>query len=255
MTVDLTPLPRARPCDPRSWRPPPHTGKLDTPPPRDAGVGAVVLPSLFEEEVEAESMTFNEAARARQRGLRRGHRLLPAVDSIITAADRHLLAPRTGQGNGRRPGHRQRQRSSAGGWVRYARRTSSDAGADAHRAQHVRRRRRSDPDGGRRRGGRPRPDRRGPHRGDDPARGEAQSVLLVVCELRGGSRTGRRRRPGPVQSLLPAGPRPRDVRRHAVARAQPRLGAAVAAALDRDPATSARGRRVARRDVGRPGRE
>jgi hypothetical protein len=41
--------------------PSPHTGRLDTLLRLDdAGIGAVVLPSLFEEEVEAETMTFDE---------------------------------------------------------------------------------------------------------------------------------------------------------------------------------------------------
>ena len=55
-----------------------------------------------------------------------------------------------------------------------------------------------------------------------------------------------RGRPRAVQSLLPAGSRPRSARGRAAARAEPALGAAAADPLDRDPATPARPWRVAR---------
>ena len=120
------------------------------------------------------------------------------------------------------------------------------------RAEPVPRRRRPAPDGGRHGGRRPRAHRRRPRRGHDPARGQAQPVLLGVRQLRRRGRRRRRRRARAVQPLLPARPRPRHARGRAAARAEPALGAAPAAALDRDPATAARPRRLARRHLRRP---
>ena len=67
-----------------------------------AGVGAIVLPSLFEEEILAEEIGLTRLARAGRRGLRRGPRLLPRRP-VVRRCRRSLrgLAP-AGQGLGRR---------------------------------------------------------------------------------------------------------------------------------------------------------
>ena len=195
-------------------------------------------------------------ARAGHRAVRRGARLLPRHRHLRER--RRPLPARRSSGSRptvARPGHRQPQRDArTGGWVRYARRMQ-DAGADALELNlyHVA----ADPDRTRRRhrGRRPRPDRGRPRRGHDPARRQAEPVLLVVRELRGRrGRRRRRRRAGPVQPLLPAGPRPRHARGRPAARAEPALGAAAAGPLDRDPAAAAGTGRLARRHLRRPHR-
>ena len=218
----------------------PHNNQPDTAGRLErAGVGAIVLPSLFEEEILAEEIGLNRSLEQGTEAFAEALDYFPAVDSFISAADRYLLGLERVKAKVGVPVIASLNASTTGGWVHYARRMQ-DAGADALELNLY-------------------------HVAADPARTagdvEAADLDLIaavraavtiplavklspyyssLCELRGGSRTGRRRRPGPVQSLLPAGPRPRVVRRRAVARAQPRLGAPAAGALDRDPATPAR---------------
>jgi dihydroorotate dehydrogenase (fumarate) len=101
--------------------PSPHTGKLDTLLRLDdAGVGAVVLPSLFEEEVESESMTFNERMEAGSGIFGEATDYFPDLDldhlglerhiALVEEASQRLSVPVIASVNGR----------SAGGWVRYA---------------------------------------------------------------------------------------------------------------------------------------
>jgi dihydroorotate dehydrogenase (fumarate) len=101
--------------------PSPHTGKLDTLLRlEDAGVGAVVLPSLFEEEVEAETMTFNERMEVGSGVFGEATDYFPDLDldhlglqrhlTLVEEATRRLSIPVIASVNGR----------SAGGWVRYA---------------------------------------------------------------------------------------------------------------------------------------
>ncbi|MDO8308017.1 MAG: dihydroorotate dehydrogenase-like protein [Actinomycetota bacterium] len=111
--------------------PSPATGKLDTLMRLDdAGIGAVVLPSLFEEEVEAETMTFAERMQEGAGVSGEAADYFPDVDLDHLGLDRHvrlveeavarLEAPVIASVNGR----------SAGGWVEYAR-ILQDAGARA----------------------------------------------------------------------------------------------------------------------------
>lgn len=111
--------------------PSPATGKLDSLMRLDdAGVGAVVLPSLFEEEVESESITFTERMEAGSGVFGEATDYFPDVNMDHLGLDRHILlvqeastrltAPVIASVNGR----------SAGGWVRYAR-YLVDAGAQA----------------------------------------------------------------------------------------------------------------------------
>lgn len=111
--------------------PSPVTGKLDSLLRLDdAGIGAVVLPSLFEEEVEAEAMTFAERMQEGAGVSGEAADYFPDLDLDHLGLDRHvrlveqaverLEAPVIASVNGR----------SAGGWVGYAR-ILQDAGATA----------------------------------------------------------------------------------------------------------------------------
>jgi dihydroorotate dehydrogenase (fumarate) len=101
--------------------PSPVTGRLDSLLRLDdAGVGAVVLPSLFEEEVEAEALTFHERREAGAGVFGEATDYFPDVDLDHLGLERHILlveeaverlsVPVVASVNGR----------SAGGWVRYA---------------------------------------------------------------------------------------------------------------------------------------
>ena len=101
--------------------PSPATGKLDSLLRlEDAGVGAVVLPSLFEEEVESEAITFHERRETGAGVSGEAMDYFPDVDLDHLGLERHVLLveeaverleiPVIASVNGR----------SAGGWVRYA---------------------------------------------------------------------------------------------------------------------------------------
>jgi dihydroorotate dehydrogenase (fumarate) len=97
---------------------------------QDAGVGAVVLPSLFEEEIEADSTTFNERLDAGTESFGEAASYLPAKDlsfigpmthiRLVAAAKSSLDIPVIASLNG----------ATDGGWARYAA-MLVDAGADA----------------------------------------------------------------------------------------------------------------------------
>ena len=142
--------------------------------------------------------------------------------------------------------------TTTGGWIRYAqllaerrRRRASSSTSTGWRPTPSATRRGC-------RGRRPAVDRRR-RGGRRPARGrQAGAVLHGDGQLRPPGGRGRRPGPGALQPLLPARPRPRDPRRGAEDRPQPALGAAPAAALDRDPPPAARPGRLAGRHVRRP---
>ena len=102
--------------------PSPATGKLDSLLRLDdAGIGAVVLPSLFEEEVENEAITLHERMSAGSDVFGEAMDYFPDVALDHLGLERHILlveeaaerlsVPVIASVNGR----------SAGGWVRYAR--------------------------------------------------------------------------------------------------------------------------------------
>ena len=102
--------------------PSPLTGRLDSLLElEDSGVGAVVLPSLFEEEVEAEALELNARLDSGSGVFGEATEYFPDVDLDHLGLERHLLLveeaaerltiPVIASVNGR----------SAGGWVRYAR--------------------------------------------------------------------------------------------------------------------------------------
>lgn len=96
----------------------------------DAGISAVVLPSLFEEEIEAEEMGFLEAMEAGSGSTGEAANFFPQLDlpnlkldrqlTLTAEASQRLGIPVIASVNGR----------SAGGWVHYAR-LLQDAGAAA----------------------------------------------------------------------------------------------------------------------------
>ena len=111
--------------------PSPLTGKLDSLKQlQDAGVGAVVLPSLFEEEVEAEQMALLDAMEAGAGIFGEAADFFPQLElpnlkldrqlRLTEAAAKALDIPVIASVNGH----------SAGGWVRYAKELES-AGAKA----------------------------------------------------------------------------------------------------------------------------
>ena len=69
---------------------------------RRAGVGAIVLPSLFEEEILAEEIELDRLARAGHRALRRGARLLPGRRRVRRRRRPLPGRPRAGQGRASR---------------------------------------------------------------------------------------------------------------------------------------------------------
>ena len=95
-----------------------------------AGVGAIVLPSLFEEEILAEEIGLNRSLEQGTESFAEAIDYFPAVDTYLSAADRYLLALERVKAKVHVPVIASLNASTAGGWVHYARRMQ-DAGADA----------------------------------------------------------------------------------------------------------------------------
>ena len=153
----------------------------------DAGAAAIVLPSLFEEEILHDELRLTATLEAGAEHHAEAVDYFPAVDAVLHTGDRYLTTIERLKAAVSVPVIASLNATSPGGWVRYAR-LMADAGADAIELNlyHVA----ADPalgaDG--RRGPRPRADRGGAGKRRDPPRGEAQPVLLGDGELR---------RPGP----------------------------------------------------------
>jgi dihydroorotate dehydrogenase (fumarate) len=95
-----------------------------------AGAGAIVLPSLFEEEILAEEIGLNRSLEQGTEHFAEALDYFPAVDRFIGAADRYLAALQLVRSDAAVPIIASLNATSAGGWVRYAR-LIQDAGADA----------------------------------------------------------------------------------------------------------------------------
>ncbi|MGZ8515331.1 MAG: dihydroorotate dehydrogenase-like protein [Candidatus Limnocylindrales bacterium] len=109
----------------------PHNNQPDTAGRLErAGVGAIVLPSLFEEEILAEEIGLNRSLEQGNEVFAESLDYFPAVDSFISAADRYLLGLERVKARVKVPVIASLNASTAGGWVHYARR-KQDAGADA----------------------------------------------------------------------------------------------------------------------------
>jgi dihydroorotate dehydrogenase (fumarate) len=95
-----------------------------------AGVGAIVLPSLFEEEIVAEEIGLSRSLEQGTEHFAEALSYFPAVNSFVGAADRYLAAIRRLKATAGVPIIASLNATTAGGWVHYAREIE-DAGADA----------------------------------------------------------------------------------------------------------------------------
>jgi dihydroorotate dehydrogenase (fumarate) len=95
-----------------------------------AGVGAIVLPSLFEEEILAEEIELNRSLEQGTETFAEALDYFPNVAGFIGAADRYVAALERLKSAAGVPIIASLNASSAGGWVQHARRIES-AGADA----------------------------------------------------------------------------------------------------------------------------
>ena len=95
-----------------------------------AGAGAIVLPSLFEEEILAEELGLNHALEQGTEHFAEALDYFPAVQEFFGAADRYVAALERVRTQATVPIIASLNATSSGGWVRYAR-LMQDAGADA----------------------------------------------------------------------------------------------------------------------------
>jgi len=95
-----------------------------------AGVGAIVLPSLFEEEILSEELGLNSSLEQGTEHFAEALDYFPAVDTFFGAADRYLRRLERVKAEVGVPVVASLNARSTGGWVRHARRIQ-DAGADA----------------------------------------------------------------------------------------------------------------------------
>ena len=134
----------------------------------EAGVGAVVLPSLFEEEILNEEIELNRSLEQGDEQFGEALSYFPQIEDYKGTGDRYLARLEKTKAPVAIPVIASLNATTLGGWVRYAR-LMQDAGADAlelnlyHVVADPR------PDRRRPRGAGPRADRRGP-RGGRPSR-------------------------------------------------------------------------------------
>ncbi len=95
-----------------------------------AGIGAIVLPSLFEEEILAEEIDLNRSLEQGTEHFAEALDYFPNVETSLTAADRYLISLERVRREVRVPVIASLNATTAGGWIRYARRIE-EAGADA----------------------------------------------------------------------------------------------------------------------------
>ena len=95
-----------------------------------AGVGAIVLPSLFEEEILAEEIGLNRSLEQGTEHFAEALDYFPAIDAFAGVADQYLAGLEQVKSGVSVPVIASLNATTAGGWVRHARRLQ-DAGADA----------------------------------------------------------------------------------------------------------------------------
>jgi dihydroorotate dehydrogenase (fumarate) len=95
-----------------------------------AGIGAIVLPSLFEEEILAEELDLNRSLEQGTEQFPEALDYFPNVDTSLTAADRYLISLERVRREVGVPVIASLNATTTGGWIRYARRIE-EAGADA----------------------------------------------------------------------------------------------------------------------------
>ena len=96
----------------------------------DAGVGAVVLPSLFEEEILNEEIELNRALEAGSEQFAEALGYFPGIDRFTGIGDQYLARLEKTKKGLSIPVIASLNAATTGGWVRYAR-LMQDAGADA----------------------------------------------------------------------------------------------------------------------------
>jgi len=95
-----------------------------------AGAAAIVLPSLFEEEVLAEEIELTRSLEQGTETFAEALDYFPAIQGFVGTADRYLAGLERIKAQSAVPVIASLNASTAGGWVRYARRIQ-EAGADA----------------------------------------------------------------------------------------------------------------------------
>ena len=95
-----------------------------------AGAGAIVLPSLFEEEIVEEEIGMTRSLEAGTNAFAEALDYFPAVNTFVGAGDRYLARLEKMKAELGIPVIASLNASTAGGWVRYAK-LIEDAGADA----------------------------------------------------------------------------------------------------------------------------
>lgn len=110
----------------------PLTGDIDTLHQlQDAGVAAVVMPSLFEEQIEHEAMAVHEVLDfGAELSPESAGGYFPELDTYNTGPDHYLESLRRAKAELRVPVIASLNGTTAGGWTRYAAQLA-DAGADA----------------------------------------------------------------------------------------------------------------------------
>ena len=156
----------------------------------DAGASAIVMPSLFEEEIIHEEIELNRALEAGSEHFAEALDYFPDVGGVATAGDRYLAKIEVLKAQSSVPVIASLNATSAGGWIRHA---SLHRGSRRRRAraQPVPRRRRPGPRRTDHGGRRPRSHPVGGERRVDPAGGQAKSLLLGHGQLRRRGRSTR----------------------------------------------------------------
>jgi len=95
-----------------------------------AGAAAIVLPSLFEEEIVHDEIELNRSLDAGSEQFSEASHYFPRVEAMLGVGDRYLAGLRRIKAQSAVPVIASLNATSAGGWVRYAR-LIQDAGADA----------------------------------------------------------------------------------------------------------------------------
>lgn len=96
----------------------------------EAGAGAIVMPSLFEEEIENEEIELAASLEQGTEGFAEALDYFPEVDTFIGEGDRYLRSLEQLKRQSSVPIIASLNANSVGGWVRFAK-LMADAGADA----------------------------------------------------------------------------------------------------------------------------
>ena len=178
-----------------------------------AGAGAIVLPSLFEEQIERESFAVDATLDLGADAFAESLSYLPALDDYDVGPACHLALVEQARSRLSIPVIASLNGTSPGGWVQYARHLEN-AGANAielniydvivdplRSAADVET-------------ALPRSGRGGARRGEGAAGRQARAVVHLARPLRIGPAVGRCRRARAVQPPVPARHRPRHARCH-----------------------------------------